>query len=596
MSSVRLLFQKNPLPGEDEANQLELIAAPGLMTLLDLALHRSVEGELTATICAGHALLKAWIDIKQQAQIVLSSGTSKMVENFARSCLDSASDAIEKLTTDPLASSANLTDAYESGSSSILSSVSGIPEAVADSKLDSGRHIPVMQRRRDCWETARLICLDSVWADEAYLACQRHVRHLSKQVSNKSMELGDSSTWEREAHVLQMLVKQDVPTRLHQFKTAVEANGVVSKRLYLVKCEYRAPFRAFLEAHQTVQRAPSIKLVDEYLQLKRSSSTLLQRRKQSDEKLQSLLETPELTEALSLEKECEMMEVRMAQALFPFTELGRVLDNKDAKLHAVRGKLSQQDIPAMQELLQVCTYCENYPWSLLFLCSLILLLRLPPLSQRLKCLLCRKAGPETSSGIRPLLLDLQGVPRDESLVRSEEIQADKVAMLVRLNTLVNQLKLLGTLCKTRRAFVTEKRGEIDVPSTIGKSCNQFDSELFEAQCEDWYDMVQEQHALVANFEDLSEQIRRAEIEKGISQANETNLGALRQRLELIASDRRKRYEVLRETVEEVCRREMNWHVKLLPLDKECVLSLPDSSVLGVYGPSLQMAGERLPIG
>lgn len=211
-------------------------------------------------------------------------------------------------------------------------------------------------------------------------------------------------------------------------------------------------------------------------------------------------------------------------------------------------------------------------------------------------MLCRKAGPETSSGIRPLLLDLQGVPRDERLIRSEEVHADKAAMLDRLNTLVGQLKLLGTLCETRGAFVTEKRGDIDVPSSIAKSCNQFDSELFVAQCEDWYDMVQEQHSLVANFEDLSEQIRRAEIEKGISQANETNLGALRQRLELIASDLQKRYDVLRETIEEVCRREMNWHVKLLPPNKDEVLALPDTSVLGVYGPSLQMAGERLPIG
>jgi hypothetical protein len=537
------------------------------MTLLDLALHRSVEGELTATICAGRALLEAWIDLKQQAKIVLSCENSVKVVSFARACLETASDAIEKITIDTLASSANLTDAYESGSSSILSSVSDVSEAVADSKLDSGRHIPVLQRRRDLWETSRLICLDSVWADEAYLACQRHVRHLSKQASNKSMQLGDSTAWEREARVLQMLVLQDIPMRLHQFRTAVEANGVVSKRLYLVKCEYRAPFRAFLEAHQTVQRAPSIIMVDEYLQLKRSSSTLLQKRKQADEKLQSLLETPGLVEALSLEKECEMMEVRMAHALFPFTELARVLDNKDAKVRAVPGKLSPDTVPRMQDLLQ-----------------------------RLKCILCRKAGPETSTGIRPLLLDLQGLPRDESLERSKEIKPNKALVMAQMSVLVTQLKILNILCQSRGVFVTEKRGEIDVPSAIAKSCSQFDSELFAAQFEDWYDMVQEQHVLVAGFDDLSEQIRLAEIEKGISAASDSNLGQLRQRLELIATDRQKRFEVLRETVEEVCRREMNWHVKLLPPDKDSVLSLPPTSVLGVYGPSLQMAGERLPIG
>lgn len=212
-------------------------------------------------------------------------------------------------------------------------------------------------------------------------------------------------------------------------------------------------------------------------------------------------------------------------------------------------------------------------------------------------MLCRKTGPETSSGIRPLLLDLQGVPRDESLLRSQaSSQTDKAAMLTRLNMLVDELKLLGTLSKTRGAFVTGKRGDIDVPSAISKACRDFDAELFVAQCEDWYDMVRAQHELVASFNDLSEQIRRAEIEKGISVANETNLDALRQRLELIAADRRKRYEVLRETVEEVCRREMNWHVKLVPPEKDLVLALPKTSVLGVYGPSLLMAGEILPIG
>jgi hypothetical protein len=357
VSSLWSLFGKSPLPGDDEENPLELTASPGLMTILDLAMHRSVEGELTATICAGHALLHALLDLKHQAQIVLAtSDCPTKAETFARACLESASDAIEKLSTDRLASSANLTDAYESGSSSILSGISDLPEAVADSKLDTGRHVPLLQRSRDCWETARLICIDHVWADDAYLVCQRHVRHLSKQpfCSSKSNDLGDSSTWSREAHILRMLVFQDIPMRLYQFRTAVEANGVVSKRLYLVKCEYRAPFRAFLEAHQSVQRAPSISMVDEYYHLKKSSGALVQKRKQAEATLQSILETPELIEALSLEKECELMEVCMAEALFPFTELARIIDHKRGKLKAVPGKLKDDDAPELQELLQVC--------------------------------------------------------------------------------------------------------------------------------------------------------------------------------------------------------------------------------------------------
>lgn len=357
VSSLWSMFRKSPLPGDNEENPLELSATPGLMTLLDLAMHRSTEGQLTATICAGHALLRAWLDLKHQAQVVLATTyCPAKAETFARACLESASDAVEKLSTDRLASSANLTDAYESGSSSMLSGISEIPEAVADSKLDTGRHIPLLQKSQDCWESARLICIDHVWADDAYLVCQRHVRHLSKQpfCSSKSTELGDASTWAREAQILLMLVFHDIPMRLYQFRTAVEANGVVSKRLYLVKCEYRAPFRAFLEAHQSVQRAPSITLVDEYLNMRKSSALLLQKRKQAEATLQSLLETPELIEALSLERECEMMEVSMAESLFPFTELARLIDHKRGKLKAVPGKLKDHDAPEMQELLQVC--------------------------------------------------------------------------------------------------------------------------------------------------------------------------------------------------------------------------------------------------
>jgi hypothetical protein len=211
-------------------------------------------------------------------------------------------------------------------------------------------------------------------------------------------------------------------------------------------------------------------------------------------------------------------------------------------------------------------------------------------------MLCRKAGPETSSGIRPLLLDLQGVPRDENLPQAHEAPGGKDAMLTRLKTLMDQLKLLGTVCKTRSAFVADKKGDIDVPSALAKDCSSFDAELFEAQCEDWHDMVQHQHELVANFDDLSERIRRAEMEKGISMASEASLEVVRQRLEHIEADRQKRFEVLKEIVEEVCRREMNWHVKLTAPDKDLILALPSTSVLGVFGPSLQMAREILPIG
>lgn len=50
------LLDYNSPPGS-EGNPLTLEATPGLVTLLDVALYRAVEGELTATVCSGHALL-----------------------------------------------------------------------------------------------------------------------------------------------------------------------------------------------------------------------------------------------------------------------------------------------------------------------------------------------------------------------------------------------------------------------------------------------------------------------------------------------------------------------------------------------------------
>ena len=48
------LDKKDALKGGD-SGPLELPAAPGLMTVVDLALYRSLEGELTPTICSAHA-------------------------------------------------------------------------------------------------------------------------------------------------------------------------------------------------------------------------------------------------------------------------------------------------------------------------------------------------------------------------------------------------------------------------------------------------------------------------------------------------------------------------------------------------------------
>lgn len=330
---------------------LELTAKPGLMTLLDLALYRSVEGELTASVCAVHALLQAWLDLKRQAQIVLQDHDTTLV--FARHCLEAACDATEKISTDRFATSANLSDAYEPSASFSSATLSG-QVAIEDSLADTGRRAPKTQRAKDCWETARLICPDHVWADDVFLTGQRLIRHLNKQLPGNMDSLRLSFEAERQVTLLINLIQQDLPMRLHQFRTAAESNAVVLKRLYLVKNEYRAPFRAFLEAHQTVQRAPSLDMVNDYLE--KPSNESQESKVQHDSSLQQLLETPELVEALQIEKLMERLEQKMAKGIFGFTELARIIDNKKARLTAVPGVVEEKDLQPLQDLLRVSRY------------------------------------------------------------------------------------------------------------------------------------------------------------------------------------------------------------------------------------------------
>ncbi|KAK1747177.1 hypothetical protein QTG54_002521 [Skeletonema marinoi] len=62
-------------------------------------------------------------------------------------------------------------------------------------------------------------------------------------------------------HCLQYLVSEllhtSIPSSINKFRAATEANAVVSKRLYLVKCEYRAPMRALWESYTALNAAPS---------------------------------------------------------------------------------------------------------------------------------------------------------------------------------------------------------------------------------------------------------------------------------------------------------------------------------------------------
>jgi hypothetical protein len=370
-------------PGQSEEKKLELLAVPGLMTVLDQALFRSNEGQLTATICSGHALLACWLDLKHQSQLVLESliqSDSDPVktargncESFARHCLESSMDAIERLSTDKFAQSANLSDPYESLSSlggySTISNVlngvgvQGVSAAVLESKEETCRRAP-MQRRKDCWESPRLICPDYVWADDSYVTCQRWIRNLGKHpfvvketdayaplgkedsasVSNKYTLCAAS---ERQASLLIRLVQEDLPMRLYHFHQAMHADAVVTKRLYLVKSEYRAPFRAFLEAHQSLLKAPPLEKVE---------ACLLTKSRNGDDcaiGFQTLLKTPALVELLALEREIEQLEENIAHALYPFSELARTLDQRKARVKAVPGVIEQDQVQDLERSIRV---------------------------------------------------------------------------------------------------------------------------------------------------------------------------------------------------------------------------------------------------
>ena len=410
---------------------LELTAAPGLMTVLDLALYRSVEGELTSTICASHALLQAWLDLKHQSQDVLASNLchrNRRMESFVRHCLDAANDALEKLSTDPLADGANDTDDVSLTQQHHHHHHPQSSQEDKNKRADTGRRwYPVPERPKDCWETRRLICPDHVWAKECLVGCQRLLQNLTKQqktvTPTTTVTHGPVAIASNELlKVLFMLLQDDLPTRVHQFRAAVDTNAVVLKRMYLVKCEYRAPFRAFLEAHQKIQRAPALDFVNGHCRQKegeksgygrargsgggggsgrrhtshkhqhsKDDSTVRKNEKQSnitdntdddgrmnknedndnhnDEKqskkgdqngpdLQELLETPELLDALWMEQQIQTIETSLERAFFGFTELARHLDQKRAGLKAVPGLLNKEDVPGLQKLLRVSRKCS----------------------------------------------------------------------------------------------------------------------------------------------------------------------------------------------------------------------------------------------
>lgn len=596
---------------EPEADFIHVDAIPGLISVLDTALNQSVEPQITSTLHAGHAWLQAWLDCKQQAAIVLKQLRESSrpypntpLEALARLALDAACEAVERLSTDRLASSANLSEPFPH-----LHGNSNAAKVTGETKaFDAGnRRTPLLQRGKDCWESHRLFCVDHVWAEDNYVNGLRLLRILYKQTATLDSQDGTAyfdkqqkhkyqsvpPEIEREASILIELLRKTLPLRLHQFRSSIEADSVVIKRLYIIKCEYRAPFRGFLEAHENVQRVPRLEAI-ERATTKRSSN---QNRKgggktqnretiPSEPHLKTLLETPAFVDVVALEQELDNCETEISNILLPFCNLARFLDSKKAQVRTmVRERVELQD-----------------------------------LLQRLKNLLCSQGSQRShsleskSSGIRPLLLDLQGLPRDDeprdprdeaSATLSE--RTSPAVLDHNISILVRHLQLLSNLAAKRKAFVVfsasqRSTRDVEVSTNIVRGCEAFDGELLETRLRDWFAMVRKQHSILDehDMEALGREMLAAEIEAGLihlpSQRSQQAM-KVRERIEALHEDVDKRFVVLKDVVETVCLREMNLDVVMKAPSKYQALALKEStSALGIFGEALQLAGETLPIG
>jgi len=426
------------------------------------------------------------------------------IQDFAQQCYLSANEAIQRLSTDRLSDSANLTVydglSGEAGGNGNINSRDGSgnhhqavtpgdalnhhhhdqsqphvhsmpsppPTAatVGPSSSSAGQSSSMFPRtladagigrcyepltRQGCWESPRLYCPDYTWADDAIGACQRSLKILSK---HRFLTLVATNGWERytnitmmsssaqqdgdhticptpiyasstphpfpsleAVHCLQYLVSEllqtSIPSSINKFRAATEANAVVSKRLYLVKCEYRAPMRALWESYTALNAAPRLELVETYLRdyhgvkigeeqqqdttsstqqgggsgSSGSRSSLLKKKLSSDaskksallqqqrEKMENLItekywKHPIFVEALQLERCCEKLEMDMSQMLLPLANLAReIIDEWKGRLRALavvredesgrkflQPYINWYQLPGWRELLRVREY------------------------------------------------------------------------------------------------------------------------------------------------------------------------------------------------------------------------------------------------
>ena len=609
---------------ESSEDTIKVIAAPGLTTLLDTALYKTHEGQLTATVSSANSLLHAFFQLRKCATELLrltcdvhlvhqemelkSCNTERLVdqlealEAFARFCLECVDDAVKYITTEKLAATANLSyqEAFSSSSSSSSSTSLSPSVSISNGNVASGvirsmniiweeigsRIDPRLQhtfRQKDCWESTKLYCPDYVWADDAHLHCNKLLKEMTRHEALKCINCGlkSNDALSKNSIIISMfeqtmgLIKIDIPLRLHQFRLGLESDTTVSKRLYLVKNEYRAPFRAFLEGHTHVQRAPSLQLVDSYIKLHqmKDTTTLKNRRQELNQKKQDLLLNKNLMQIMKLEEKCEEMEIKMASILFPFCELARLLmeNNAGGRFFEVMNIIPPNEEHSMHEFIR-----------------------------SLSLLLCKKSGKCKSTGIRPLLLDLQSFYRRDSLAASAVMNPfwgtdSTFSPTEQLAELLDSLIKLGK----SQAFRGSKKDNNFIATAV-EACVDWDKKGLVIAMDTWSESCNEQQEISCkmnehnqNLEELIEELRLTEIHASIANSSQAALSLAEKKISQIEIDRMKRFEVLKDMVEECCIREMNLKIDINAPKEDLILQLPldDGSVSGLFDVALHAAGE-----
>lgn len=129
----------------------------------------------------------------------------------------------------------------------------------------------------------------------------------------------------------------------------------------------------------------------------------------------------------------------------------------------------------------------------------------------------------------------------------------------------------------------------------------WDSDLFRAQYQDWFDMVTRQRELNnandgSSLSQISESLRAAEIELSIAMASAPQLELVRQRLEALIVDKNTRYLVLAQIINDVSLRELNENIVVLPTTEDMSTDFPElPGALGLFGTQMLASEEVLPI-